>query len=191
MTTLGTGGGAGRTDRNGDDAPGGTGAGLRRGPGTQHDFNRYELKYLVPVEQVGDVRAELTARMDADRNAADNGYGVWSLYCRDRDFDIRSEAESRYIVSLRFAVMEVKTDERTPAGSPTWPPGTSCRCSTSPSTARASRRSARRPARSSTCPRRIRSPSRGRAPPRSRGSCEHPPPRCGTPSVNPIRPAAS
>lgn len=51
-----------------------------RAPGKLHAFNRYELKYLVPVSQVTDVRAELTARMNADRNAGANGYGVWSLY---------------------------------------------------------------------------------------------------------------
>ncbi|MFD3685409.1 polyphosphate polymerase domain-containing protein [Nocardiopsis sp. NPDC058631] len=60
---------------------GGSDAGHRlRVPGKLHAFNRYELKYLLPVSQVAEVRAELTARMNADRNAGANGYGVWSLY---------------------------------------------------------------------------------------------------------------
>ena len=59
----------------------GSDAGHRlRSPGKLHAFNRYELKYLVPVSQVAEVRAELGARMTADRNAGTNGYGVWSLY---------------------------------------------------------------------------------------------------------------
>ncbi|MDT0300867.1 polyphosphate polymerase domain-containing protein [Streptomonospora wellingtoniae] len=61
--------------------PGAAEAGHRfRAPSRLHAFNRYELKYLVPVEQVGDVRAELTARMESDANAGPDGYGVWSLY---------------------------------------------------------------------------------------------------------------
>lgn len=51
-----------------------------RAPSELHAFNRYELKYLVPAEQTDDVRAELAARMDSDRNAGPRGYGVWSLY---------------------------------------------------------------------------------------------------------------
>lgn len=51
-----------------------------RAPSRLHAFNRYELKYLVPADQARDVRAELTARMRADRNAGPDGYGVWSLY---------------------------------------------------------------------------------------------------------------
>lgn len=51
-----------------------------RAPSKLHAFNRYELKYLIPVTQVADVRAELAARMEVDRNAGPRGYGVWSLY---------------------------------------------------------------------------------------------------------------
>ncbi|WP_017555489.1 polyphosphate polymerase domain-containing protein [Nocardiopsis baichengensis] len=51
-----------------------------RAPGGLHAFNRYEIKYLVPRAQVPQVRAELSARMQADANAGANGYGVWSLY---------------------------------------------------------------------------------------------------------------
>ncbi|MFC4563978.1 polyphosphate polymerase domain-containing protein [Nocardiopsis mangrovi] len=70
----GAGGGAGEGGSEGD-------AGDRlRAPSRLHAFNRYELKYLLPVEQVPDVRAELAARMHTDRNAGAGGYGVWSLY---------------------------------------------------------------------------------------------------------------
>lgn len=51
-----------------------------RAPSKLHAFNRYELKYLIPSEQVPEVRAELSARMTRDRNAGPRGYGVWSLY---------------------------------------------------------------------------------------------------------------
>lgn len=64
------------TDTAGDRDPGSR----LRAPGKLHAFNRYGLKYLVPSEQVPDVRAELTARMERDRNAGPRGYGVWSLY---------------------------------------------------------------------------------------------------------------
>ncbi|WP_217165885.1 polyphosphate polymerase domain-containing protein [Streptomyces sp. AC512_CC834] len=45
-----------------------------------HAFNRFELKYLVPVEQAGEIRDELAERMDRDLNGPVGGYGVWSLY---------------------------------------------------------------------------------------------------------------
>ncbi|WP_371933723.1 polyphosphate polymerase domain-containing protein [Streptomyces castrisilvae] len=45
-----------------------------------HAFNRYELKYLVPVELAADLRDELAERMDRDLNSPVGGYGVWSLY---------------------------------------------------------------------------------------------------------------
>lgn len=51
-----------------------------RTPSKLHDFNRYELKYLVPTTQNEEVRAELASRMHRDRNAGPSGYGVWSLY---------------------------------------------------------------------------------------------------------------
>ncbi|MFC7330156.1 polyphosphate polymerase domain-containing protein [Marinactinospora rubrisoli] len=58
-----------------------TGPGARlRAPGRLHAFNRYELKYLVPVTQEAEIRAELAARMHTDRNAGPDGYTVWSLY---------------------------------------------------------------------------------------------------------------
>ncbi|BCL29527.1 polyphosphate polymerase domain-containing protein [Streptomyces aurantiacus] len=45
-----------------------------------HAFNRYELKYLVPVEQAALIRDELGERMDRDPHSPVGGYGVWSLY---------------------------------------------------------------------------------------------------------------
>ncbi len=45
-----------------------------------HAFNRFELKYLVPVEQAAEIRDELAERMDRDLNSPVGGYGVWSLY---------------------------------------------------------------------------------------------------------------
>ncbi|MGW1464713.1 VTC domain-containing protein [Streptomyces sp. NPDC002308] len=45
-----------------------------------HAFNRYELKYLVPVEQAAVIRDELGERMDRDPHSPAGGYGVWSLY---------------------------------------------------------------------------------------------------------------
>ncbi|MER5753898.1 polyphosphate polymerase domain-containing protein [Streptomyces sp. NPDC002088] len=45
-----------------------------------HSFNRFELKYLVPVDQAAEIRDELAERMDADDHSPVGGYGVWSLY---------------------------------------------------------------------------------------------------------------
>ncbi|MEV7345226.1 polyphosphate polymerase domain-containing protein [Streptomyces sp. NPDC093544] len=45
-----------------------------------HAFNRYELKYLVPVDQAAAIRDELAERMDQDLHSPPGGYGVWSLY---------------------------------------------------------------------------------------------------------------
>ncbi|MFJ4621156.1 polyphosphate polymerase domain-containing protein [Streptomyces sp. NPDC088812] len=45
-----------------------------------HAFNRYELKYLVPVDQAARIRDELGERMDQDLHSPVGGYGVWSLY---------------------------------------------------------------------------------------------------------------
>lgn len=51
-----------------------------RAPGKLHAFNRYELKYLVPAEQIPAIRGELTERMERDPHAGPDGYGVWSVY---------------------------------------------------------------------------------------------------------------
>ncbi|OLT27693.1 vacuolar transporter [Nocardiopsis sp. CNR-923] len=76
-----------------------SGAGHRlRTPSTLHAFNRYELKYLVPVSRVADVRAELTARMRPDRNGDGTGYGVWSVYYDTRALRFYHEK----IEGLRF-----------------------------------------------------------------------------------------
>ncbi|MBZ6101704.1 polyphosphate polymerase domain-containing protein [Streptomyces olivaceus] len=45
-----------------------------------HAFNRFELKYLVPVEQAAAIGDELAERMDRDAHSPVGGYGVWSLY---------------------------------------------------------------------------------------------------------------
>ncbi|GIJ76755.1 VTC domain-containing protein [Micromonospora phaseoli] len=51
-----------------------------RAPSRLHAFNRYEIKYLVPTDDVPALRAELTARMDLDSHGGSTGYGVWSVY---------------------------------------------------------------------------------------------------------------
>lgn len=51
-----------------------------RAPGKLHAFNRYELKYLVPVGQLDELREELTERMVRDPHAGPQGYPVWSVY---------------------------------------------------------------------------------------------------------------
>lgn len=51
-----------------------------REPSSMHAFNRYELKYLVPTDQIEPVRQELTQRMQRDPHAGPRGYGVWSVY---------------------------------------------------------------------------------------------------------------
>lgn len=48
-------------------------------------FNRYEIKYLVPRDQIRALRDEIAARMDPDSHGADGGYGVWSTYYDTRD----------------------------------------------------------------------------------------------------------
>ncbi|MFE3456792.1 VTC domain-containing protein [Nocardiopsis aegyptia] len=53
---------------------------LFRAQNRLHAFNRYELKYLVPVDRLSGIRAELAARMAPDGHAGPHGYGVWSLY---------------------------------------------------------------------------------------------------------------
>ena len=57
-----------------------TGSDRLRAPSKLHSFNRYELKYLVPTDQVDDIRSELNDRMKRDDYAGPSGYGVWSVY---------------------------------------------------------------------------------------------------------------
>jgi hypothetical protein len=63
-------------------ARGGQGAGEEplHVAGRLHAFNRFELKYLVPVEEAAEIRDELAERMDRDEHSPVGGYGVWSLY---------------------------------------------------------------------------------------------------------------
>lgn len=51
-----------------------------RAPSPGHAFNRYEIKYLVPVAAVPALRAELAGRLDRDPHGGERGYGVWSVY---------------------------------------------------------------------------------------------------------------
>ncbi|MFI7026145.1 polyphosphate polymerase domain-containing protein [Micromonospora sp. NPDC049900] len=51
-----------------------------RAPSRLHAFNRYEVKYVVPVGDVPALRAELDARMGRDSHGGRTGYGVWSVY---------------------------------------------------------------------------------------------------------------
>ncbi|MEV5407852.1 polyphosphate polymerase domain-containing protein [Thermopolyspora sp. NPDC052614] len=76
---------AGADARRGPAAPGETGdpgdAGHRlRAPSRLHAFNRYEIKYLVDVAVVDELRAEIERRLDRDRHCGEDGYGVWSVY---------------------------------------------------------------------------------------------------------------
>lgn len=51
-----------------------------RSPGKLHAFNRFELKYLVPVDKLPAIKEELHARMEHDPYAGEKGYPVWSVY---------------------------------------------------------------------------------------------------------------
>lgn len=45
-----------------------------------HAFNRYELKYLIDMARVDEVRQEIEKRLDRDAHSGDQGYGIWSVY---------------------------------------------------------------------------------------------------------------
>lgn len=45
-----------------------------------HAFNRYEIKYLVPSENIPRLREELYRRLEVDAHSDKGGYGVWSTY---------------------------------------------------------------------------------------------------------------
>src|SRR5699024_8764139 len=51
-----------------------------RSPSSLHAFNRYELKYLVPSDQIGDIRADLDEGGERAPSAGPRGYGVCSVY---------------------------------------------------------------------------------------------------------------
>ncbi|MDG6107175.1 polyphosphate polymerase domain-containing protein [Dactylosporangium aurantiacum] len=56
-----------------------------RAPSKLHAFNRYEIKYLMPVTALPALRGELDRRLDRDSHGSDGGYGVWSTYYDTRD----------------------------------------------------------------------------------------------------------
>jgi len=56
-----------------------------RAPSALHQFNRYEIKYLLPSAQIPELRDELRRRLDVDSHGSDGGYGVWSTYYDTRD----------------------------------------------------------------------------------------------------------
>jgi SPX domain protein involved in polyphosphate accumulation len=45
-----------------------------------HAFNRFEIKYLVPEDQAGELRAELRRHMDDDAHSGAGGYPITSVY---------------------------------------------------------------------------------------------------------------
>ena len=51
-----------------------------RAPSKLHAFNRYEIKYLVPIDDLPALRAEFASRLDLDSHGGSDGYGVWSVY---------------------------------------------------------------------------------------------------------------
>ncbi|GAA0905732.1 polyphosphate polymerase domain-containing protein [Virgisporangium aurantiacum] len=69
-----------------------------RAPSALHAFNRYEIKYLVPSDQLSDVRDELHPRLDPDQHGGADGYSVTSLYYDTRQLRFYWEK----IEGLRF-----------------------------------------------------------------------------------------
>ena len=69
-----------------------------RAPSKLHAFNRYEIKYLMPVTAVQALRGELERHLDRDSHGSDGGYGVWSTYYDTRDLRFYWEK----IEGLRF-----------------------------------------------------------------------------------------
>jgi SPX domain protein involved in polyphosphate accumulation len=51
-----------------------------RGPTSLRSFNRYEVKYLVPVSEVAEILPTIEQRLDRDPYSGATGYGVWSVY---------------------------------------------------------------------------------------------------------------
>ncbi|WP_344487955.1 polyphosphate polymerase domain-containing protein, partial [Nonomuraea monospora] len=51
-----------------------------RAPSKLHAFNRYEIKYLVDMNEAVALREEIAQRLDRDRHSGDKGYGIWSVY---------------------------------------------------------------------------------------------------------------
>lgn len=69
-----------------------------RGPSSLRSFNRYEIKYLVPVAQVGEILPTIEQRLDRDPYSDTTGYGVWSTYYDTRQLRFYWEK----IEGLRF-----------------------------------------------------------------------------------------
>lgn len=69
-----------------------------RGPGSLRSFNRYEIKYLVPVAQVKEILPAIEERLDRDPYSDTTGYGVWSTYYDTRQLRFYWEK----IEGLRF-----------------------------------------------------------------------------------------
>lgn len=55
-----------------------------RGPNALRSFNRYEIKYLVPIAEVARIRPAIERRLDRDPYSDATGYGVWSTYYDSR-----------------------------------------------------------------------------------------------------------
>ncbi|KAA9157294.1 polyphosphate polymerase domain-containing protein [Amycolatopsis acidicola] len=99
-------------EQNGD-----TGHALR-GPNSLRSFNRYEVKYLVPVKQVEEMTPTIEARMDRDPYSDVTGYGVWSVYYDTRQLRFYWEKieglKFRRKLRLRHYGNRFDVDEDTP-----------------------------------------------------------------------------
>jgi hypothetical protein len=69
-----------------------------RGPNSLRSFNRYEIKYLVPVTEVAEILPSIEQRLDRDPYSDATGYGVWSVYYDTRQLRFYWEK----IEGLRF-----------------------------------------------------------------------------------------
>lgn len=69
-----------------------------RGASSLRSFNRYEIKYLVPVAQVAEILPAIEQRLDRDPYSDTTGYGVWSTYYDTRQLRFYWEK----IEGLRF-----------------------------------------------------------------------------------------
>jgi hypothetical protein len=65
---------------------------------TLRSFNRYEIKYLVPVTDVAKILPTIEERLDRDPYSDTTGYGVWSVYYDTRQLRFYWEK----IEGLRF-----------------------------------------------------------------------------------------
>ena len=51
-----------------------------RSPSRLHAFNRYEIKYLIDVDRMDGLRADIEKRLDRDVHSGPEGYSIWSVY---------------------------------------------------------------------------------------------------------------